>query len=129
MTNQFVRAAFASAFVVWLSGCATIFTGSNDNITFKSVPEGAKVEINGNSVGRTPVTVPVKRALTPPQVMLKLDGYDQRSILLQNGFNGISILNIFFWPGFIVDAATGTLMKYDVVTYEGDNVKCWVCSL
>lgn len=52
--------------------------------------------------------------------MLKLDGYDQRSILLQNGFNGVSILNIFFWPGFIVDAATGTLMKYDVVTYEAE---------
>ncbi|MDC8449824.1 MAG: PEGA domain-containing protein [Nitrospira sp.] len=120
MTNQLVRAAFASAFVVCLSGCATIFTGSNDNITFKSVPEGARVEINGNSIGRTPVTVPVKRALTPPQVMLKLDGYDQRSILLQNGFNGVSILNIFFWPGFIVDAATGTLMKYDVVTYEAE---------
>ena len=103
-----------------LSGCATIFSGSNDNITFKSVPEGAKVEINGNSVGRTPVTVPIKRALTPPQVTLKLDGYEQRSVIMQNGFNGVSILNILFWPGFIIDAVTGTLMKYDVVTYEAE---------
>ena len=95
-----------------------MFTGSNDHITFKSVPEGARVEINGNSMGRTPITVPVKRALTPPQVTMSLDGYDRRTLSLQNGFNSVAILNIFFWPGFIVDAATGTLMKYDVVTYE-----------
>lgn len=37
---------------------------------------------------------------------------------MQSGFNGVAILNLFFWPGFIVDAATGTLMKYDIVTYE-----------
>ena len=107
-----------SALAVSLSGCATIFTGSTDNLTFKSIPDGAKVEVNGNSIGRTPISSPIKRSLTPPQVQLKLDGYESKNITLQNGFNGVSILNIFFWPGFIVDAATGTLMKYDVVNYE-----------
>lgn len=103
---------------ILLSGCATIFSGSSDNVTIKSVPDGAKVEINGNSVGRTPVTVPIKRSLTPPQVQLKLDGYDSKFVVLQNSFNALSILNVFFFPGFIVDAATGTLMKYDLTTYE-----------
>lgn len=115
-----VKVACIPVFLIALSGCATIFSDSHDNITFNSVPEGAKVEVNGNSVGRTPVTVPIKRSLTPPQVTLKLDGYEQRTIMMQNGFNGVSLLNILFWPGFVVDAATGTLMKYDVVAYESE---------
>lgn len=37
---------------------------------------------------------------------------------MQNQFNGVSLLNIFFWPGFIVDAATGSLMKAGQFNYE-----------
>ena len=104
--------------LVILTGCATIFTKSTDPITFTSIPEGAKVEVNGANVGRTPITVPIKRALTPPQVQLKLTGYETQQVLLQNSFNGVAILNIFFWPGFIVDAATGALMDYEIKSYE-----------
>lgn len=104
--------------VIFLSGCATMFTSSTDPITFKSVPVGAKVEINGANIGRTPVTVPVKRSLTPPQVQMKMDGYETQYVLLQNSFNGVAFLDILFWPGFIVDAATGTLMKYEILNYE-----------
>lgn len=112
------NSAIALISAVLLSGCATMFSGSTDPVTFKSVPDGAKVEINGNQIGRTPVTVPLKRSLTPPMVQLKLDGYEPKTLAIQNSFNGVSILNIFFWPGFIVDTATGTIMKYDVLTYE-----------
>jgi len=101
-----------------LSGCATIFTRSSDAITFRSVPEGAKVEINGVSVGKTPVTVPVKRSMNPPHVQMKLGGYETQYIVLQNSFNGVAVLDIIFWPTFLVDALTGSIMKYDVLTYE-----------
>ncbi|MCF8054700.1 MAG: PEGA domain-containing protein [Deltaproteobacteria bacterium] len=105
---------------ILLTGCATMFTSSSDPITFSSVPTGAKVEINGVNFGRTPVTIPIKRSLTSPQVQMKLDGYEPGHIMLQNTFNGVAILNIFFWPGFIVDAATGSIMKYDVLNYEAE---------
>ena len=114
------RLLFCVIAVIFISGCATIFTGSSDPITFKSVPEGAKVVVNGASIGRTPVTVPIKRSLTPPQVQIKLDGYDTQYIMLQNSFNGVAILDVFFLPGFIVDAATGTIMKYDILNYEAE---------
>lgn len=103
-----------------LSGCGTVLTGQTDNLTFRSVPPGATVEINGNSVGRTPVTVPVQRSMSQPQVQLRLDGYETRTVPLQNTFNTMSALNIFFWPGFIVDAATGSMMKYNIVSYESE---------
>lgn len=114
------KTAIALMSALILSGCATMFTSSTDPVTFKSIPDGAKVEINGNSVGRTPVTVPLKRSLTPPLVQLKLEGYEPKTLIVQNSFNGVSVLNIFFWPGFIVDAATGSMMKYEVLTYESE---------
>jgi hypothetical protein len=106
--------------MVLTSGCATMFTGTTDPITFNSKPEGAKVELNGMSVGRTPVTVPVRRSLSTPQVRLSLDGYESQHVMLYNTFNGVAILDIFFWPGFIIDAATGSIMRYSVLNYEAE---------
>ena len=100
------------------SGCATIFTRSTDPISFSSRPEGAQVQIDGMNVGRTPVTIPVKRSLSTPQVRLSLDGYESQFVMLSNTFNEVAILNVFFWPGFIVDAATGSLMKYSIRHYD-----------
>lgn len=100
------------------AGCATIFSGSHDPITFNSVPEGAVVEVNGARVGKTPLTVPIKRSITPPQVRLKLADHEPQAVLLQNTFNAVALLDILFWPGFIVDAATGSLMRYDMTSYE-----------
>ena len=107
-----------SVSMFFLAGCATIFSSSSDPVAFNSVAEGAKVQINGMNVGKTPVTVPVKRSISPPQVLLKLDGYESQYIMLQNSFAPVGLLNIFFWPGFIVDAATGAMMKYEPQSYE-----------
>lgn len=114
------RISICTIALIFLSGCATIFTKPSDTITFKSIPEGARVEINGVSVGKTPVTVPVKRSLTPPHVQMKLDGYETHYIVMQNSFNKIATFDILFWPTFVVDALTGKIMKYDITSYESN---------
>ena len=113
-----IGAAILCGVVVITSGCASIFTGTSDPITFESQPDGAKVQINGMRVGRTPVTALVKRSLSAPQVKISLDGYEPQNIMIQNSFNSIAILDIFFWPGFIIDAATGSIMKYSILNYH-----------
>lgn len=112
------RLLICSVAFILLSGCATVFTSPTDTITFTSIPAGAVVEINGVRVGRTPVAVPVKRSLTPPHVQVKLDGYETKYIILQNSFNKIAVFDILFWPTFVVDALTGTIMKYDITSYD-----------
>jgi hypothetical protein len=97
-----------------------MFTGTSDPITFDSQPEGAKVQVNGMQVGRTPITIPIKRSLSAPQVQISLDGYESQHIMLQSSFNGVAILDIFFWPGFIIDAATGSIMRYSIRNYDVD---------
>lgn len=100
------------------AGCATIFSGTSDDITFRSEPSGAQVMIDGIMVGTTPVTVPVDRpGLEDARVTVQLSGYDPRTFELDKEFNTVSILNVFVWPGFIVDALTGALFKYDRTMY------------
>lgn len=101
-----------------LSSCATIFTGTKDQISFKTNPSGAKVMIDGLEVCTTPCTTKVARTLSNKNVEFKLDGYDTKIIALDKKFNAVSIINLFGIIGWGVDAATGSLMKYDRKGYD-----------
>ncbi len=41
-------------------------------------------------------------------------------MLLQHSFNEVAVLDVFFWPGFIIDIATGSIMKYHILSYEAE---------
>lgn len=111
--------AIACAFVLFSSGCATLFSGTDEEITFNSSPSGAEVVVDGIIVGTTPTTVEIDRpGLEDQDVTIELDGYETRTFELDKEFNTTSILNIFFWPGFVVDALTGALFRYDKDTYS-----------
>lgn len=111
--------AIACAFVLFSSGCATLFSGTDEEITFNSSPSGADVVVDGIVVGTTPTTVEIDRpGLEDQDVTIELDGYETRTFELDKEFNTISILNIFVWPGFVVDALTGALFRYDKDTYS-----------
>lgn len=100
------------------SGCATIFSPSSDTIIFNSNPSGASVKLNGNRVGTTPVTVPVERELSDPTAQFTKDGFESQFVMLNKKFNNTALLNLLFWPGFIVDALTGSLYRYSTLTYD-----------
>jgi uncharacterized protein YceK len=111
--------------VVWavtLPGCATIFTGTNDTITFESQPAGARIMIDGVDRGTTPLTTPVKRKLGGASVTYRLDGYETRTFNLSTGFNTVAVANILCLWGVVlcggVDLLTGALMSYDVKNYD-----------
>lgn len=102
-------------------GCATLFTGSTDPVTFTSDPDGAEVVIGGIVQGRTPLTIPVKRpGLNDQTVTLRLDGYDPVTFQLQDDINGATLLNLFVPIGFVIDAVTGSITKYSRLSYDVD---------
>lgn len=112
------KSIFACFVAASLSGCATIFTGTHDQISVSTEPSGAKLYLNGNDMGRTPVTVPVGRSLGTTMMTVKKQGYEDKSFALQSSFNTIAILDIFLWPTFIIDAATGSIVKYSQTSYN-----------
>lgn len=116
MKSKLLILAIASTFL--MTSCATIFTGTKDTIRFDSNPQGAKVYIDGLEVCKTPCTTQVKRSLSDKLAEIKLDGYETRVITLDRKFNAVSIINLGSLIGWGIDAATGSLMKYDKKGYD-----------
>lgn len=103
-----------------LNSCATLFTGTKDKITFNSNPAGVAVFIDGIKLCETPCTTSVKRSINNKDVEFRLDGWKTQIVTLDKEFNVISLLNLTGMVGWIVDAATGSIFKYDRKLYEID---------
>jgi hypothetical protein len=61
--------------VVFLSGCATLVNGTRQDIRIVSEPAGAKVFVDGELVGESPVTVAMTRD-EYHTVEIQKDGYE-----------------------------------------------------
>ncbi len=94
------------------TGCATMISGTSQNVTITSTPPGAHVQI-GHQSGVTPVTLWVPKGKDYPVEISQ--GSDKRVVRLNKNVDTFTFLNIIppLWPGFIVDAVTGSIMKYD----------------
>lgn len=111
--------AYASLALL-LSSCATILTGTTDEVKFDSVPSNAKLTVktdfNGTPVynGATPATVELKRKHSY-RAELELPGYEPVSVLIDTEFNGWTLLNIICGGiiGLAVDAVTGAFWWLD----------------
>ena len=115
-----------------MTGCASIFSGSTQTLTFKSVPDTANITIINKlgekiHTGSTPATVTLKRGngyFKPAgyQVTFSKEGFQTKTVQVKATVNGWYIANIIFGGliGFlIVDPATGamyTLSPSDINT-------------
>jgi hypothetical protein len=54
----------------------------------------------------------VSRSNGSLQVNCKKEGYIQLNTAVGDSFNSTTLVNVLFWPGFIVDAVTGAYKKY-----------------
>ncbi|UOY05770.1 PEGA domain-containing protein [Muricauda sp. SCSIO 64092] len=100
------------SFVLFLTSCATIISGSRQNVEIASEPTSAKVYINEIGVGNTPVQKNLKRN-QEYNLALKLDRYETYETKLERKFNAWYIGNIAFGGliGIIIDPITGAMHK------------------
>ena len=104
--------------ILFMTSCATLFTGTKDRITFNSTPSGATIYIDGVEQCKTPCSMKVKRSINDTDVEFKLDGYETRLITLSKELNVVSIINLGNLFGWAIDALSGAVMKYDRKTYD-----------
>ena len=104
--------------VFMMTGCATIFTGTKDNISFSSTPSGATIYKDGVEICTTLCNYKIKRSLNDTDIEFKLDGYETRLITLDNELNLVSIINLGNLLGWGIDALSGAVMKYDRKSYD-----------
>ena len=116
------KSVFLILTLILFSSCATIFTGDKRTVLFESDPPGAKLFVNGMEKGRTPVSTKVK---ADDRVDFRLDGYQERVVVMDSKFNIVAILNGFSLLGWGIDAVTGSLKRVDTpyvkVTLETDK--------
>lgn len=113
------------ATVLLLTSCATLISGTNQNINIKAVDIATNEALSGvicnvtttkgagyNVELDTHSFISIEKDQGMIQFNCKKAGYKQVSVTSTQSFDGATIANIFFWPGFIVDASTGSMKKY-----------------
>lgn len=101
------------------SGCATIFSGSKQEIQLNSTPSGAMIIINGSEEGTTPAEVSLKKGKEYIIEFVK-EGYKKKTLRLSYSLGiGWLILDIVAGlVGVIVDAATSNWYIFDLDYYN-----------
>ncbi len=125
---------------LFFSGCATIFEGGTQPVTFKSVPDAAAISVFNRAgekihVGTTPTTVTLKRGAgffksESYNVKVSKEGYATKDFTVTGSVNGWYVANILFGGIIgllIIDPITGAM--YDLTpdtvnaTLDAMNVK------
>jgi len=114
-----ISVLFMIALLLIYSGCATIFSGGKEDISLSSEPSGAKVLINGQNEGVTPITLAFKKGKEYTIEFVK-EGYNSKTLRLTYSIGaGWLILDILSGLlGVIIDAATGNWNGFDLNSYR-----------
>ena len=104
--------ALSFALLLFTSSCATIFTGTRDEILFTSEPSGVKIIVDGYAVGKTPIMLDVRRNLGGRWVTFEKEGYENQYVKLEAGFNAISIINLTCLVCWAIDLASGAVTQF-----------------
>lgn len=104
------------------TGCAAIFDGTSDEVTFNSTPPGATVSV-GEQTGTAPCTLKISKKIA--KATFSLDGYGEREVEWKRSFGfGWLLMDVLFTPGFglsgiLVDAVSAGWMSHPgVVTCD-----------
>jgi hypothetical protein len=100
-------------FSISMSACATVFSGTKQMLSVQSEPPGAKVYIDNEYKGETPTSFEIKRKLDSYHLTLKKAGRPNYQATLEAQLNPVAVINMFDALGWLIDATSGALMKYD----------------
>ncbi len=108
MRNKLITCSLALTLL--MSSCATIVSGSRQNVKFSSNPSTATIFIDEVEVGKTPFEIKLARK-SEHSVMIKLEGYQTYQTKLTKKFNGWFVGNILIGGliGIIIDPITGAI--------------------
>tara|TARA_Y100001954_G_C15665880_1_gene530145 strand:+ start:106 stop:603 length:498 start_codon:yes stop_codon:yes gene_type:complete len=107
---------------LFISSCASIFTGTTQEVNFNSQPTGAKIYIDGEDYGNTPRTIELRRKghkkgdeskKKEYDVKIELNGYHPYELKIKRSTQGWFWGNILLGGviGMIIDASNGAMYK------------------
>lgn len=120
-TIKIINISIVSLFI---TGCATMFSGTSDTIAFTTNVDEVRVYIGGRYVGTTPLTLDVNRQTNKgPLVRFVKDGYESQEFYLSQKFDTVAILDItsILTSGGI-DVLSGAIMEFSPREYHVEMI-------
>ncbi len=100
------------------TGCATLFSGTSEPVTFTSEPAGAEVVLDGDRIGVTPLTYEMDReTFRHSTVVLRKPGYKSEKFAVRKTLNTVALFNCTSVLSWGTDALTGAMMEYSPSKY------------
>lgn len=115
---------FIFALFSTICGCATIISGGSQNVNVQAIDNNSHAVLadasclvtdgrgNTYAVNSNPGAVTIPNGYGALTVNCTKHGYHQTKVGYGQSFNAWTIANVIFWPGVLVDAATGAAVKY-----------------
>ena len=107
---------------ILVTGCATLFSGSNDQVSFTSDPPNIKVYKDTRLIGSTPLTITVKRVGMASGKLKSFkfvkQGYKSQEFTLSTEFNNVALLNNITVVSWLTDFFTGSVTQYSPNEYH-----------
>jgi len=105
-----------------LGGCATIFTGTTDELKFSANIPGVRLTIDKEPKGELPLTVKQSRGFMNGETFtatFEADGYETQEFRLKRQFNTVAVLDITsITTSGGIDFLTGSLMHFEPKEYH-----------
>jgi len=114
-SQKIVLAILMVVAIFMLSSCATIFTGTKQDIYVNTDPPGAKVYVNGVDQGvLTPATIMVQRK-SQVKYDFQKEGYIDGTVVQHGSFNFAVLANVFIGGliGVVIDVSSGAMWQYN----------------
>lgn len=115
---------FLSFVTIVLSGCATMFARSYDDITIQTEPPGVEVYQGVNRIGETPLTHRFNRnTFNRTTLNLRKKGYKTKELELGRALEEKSLFNFGFFlttggaTSWGIDALTGAMIRHQPDSY------------
>ncbi len=115
---MFRRINYGMIMIIGLSyfQCASVINGSTQKTMIASEPQGAKVSVDGEYVGQTPLNLELKRK-HDHTIRIEKTGYEPQQKHVKHRISGVvwgnALFGYFGIPGVIVDALSGGMYKLD----------------
>ena len=120
------RTIFVAVMMVLLAGCATMKHGTKQTIPIDSIPMGAKVYVDGEYAGNTPMQVKLKRSKLH-RIGVFMAGHEMGLFELTPELSADVWYNAVLMPGvfagFLIDSLTGGLYELNLERIDHQLVK------
>jgi len=109
---------YAVVFVLSALSCASIVSGTTQEIEVTSVPPGARVTAEpGDLSVRTPDVLKLRRKEAPYRLTFSMDGYEPYSVTIASNTNG------WVWGNLIIGGLIGIVVDYSTGAAEALSPK------